>query len=134
MSAGFASSSLPGLGDQVAQQIIASAQAPFWEPICRYCRISTGSASGVRTLVADRSYILWPALGKRPSGQHLVTRAADRSGQQRESAPMCVVENIANNQPYCAVECLILPLDRPSHPGNPTTSSAARTEGKPRQG
>ena len=29
MSAGFASSSLPGLGDQVAQQIIASARSPL---------------------------------------------------------------------------------------------------------
>jgi hypothetical protein len=28
-SAGFASSSLPGLGDQVAQQIIASARGPL---------------------------------------------------------------------------------------------------------
>ena len=38
MSAGFASSSLPGLGDQVARQINASALAPIWEPKGRWCR------------------------------------------------------------------------------------------------
>jgi len=49
VSAGFASSSLPGLGDQVAQQIIASAQAPFWEPIHQCWRRPADRASGVRT-------------------------------------------------------------------------------------